>query len=329
MAAFDKYYGQEPFGGILHAGARGVDIFFLISGFIITVVSLNRDDLLPRLGVYEFARRRVMRILPMMWVALSAYIALRFAGRGDFDLLGYARAATLWPVGELNPSHFWTLRVEAFFYLIFALTMLQGRWLRLLMPLWVISPYLYVLSGLPEAPVGWQEWVRVATYPAAVEFGSGMLIALLWMKKPRSQPITVPMLFPVLLLLFVVMTLGLSLAFPGLPAIGTRTLFALAYVPIMLLAIYGVSRESKVGSLLGSASYVIYLFHPHFISAGMGILSKLAPYLSTEGATVICALVAIAGAVVIHLVIERPLLHLVKDIGRRRVGTQPEQLASA
>ncbi len=127
MARFEKYFGVDVFDGFLTKGACGVDVFFLISGFIICVIALNGPQLTPRISWSAFAERRFSRIVPLMWVAVLSYVALRVLGRGAFFPGPYLRALTLFPVADVQPPQIWTLRHEAVFYAVFAISFLIGR----------------------------------------------------------------------------------------------------------------------------------------------------------------------------------------------------------
>lgn len=63
----------------------------------------------------------------MMWLAIGSYAALRFLGRGSFDLIPYINASLLLPFGNFEPNNIWTLRHEAMFYLVFGLSFLLSR----------------------------------------------------------------------------------------------------------------------------------------------------------------------------------------------------------
>src|SRR5689334_19701485 len=89
--ATPKYFGTVIGGGLLNHGASGVDLFFLISGFIITATSLDADWQ-PKVKLGAFFGRRFIRIVPLMWIAIVSYAVLKFLGRGGFDPQPYLLA---------------------------------------------------------------------------------------------------------------------------------------------------------------------------------------------------------------------------------------------
>ena len=109
-------------------GGAGVDIFFVISGFIMVHTTMDRDDVTP----WSFMAGRISRIVPAYWVATFAVFGIALVAP---SLL---RTPHL-PVGELlqslafipfvkdsgltQPLLFvgWTLNYERFFYLVFAM----------------------------------------------------------------------------------------------------------------------------------------------------------------------------------------------------------------
>lgn len=308
--ATPKYFGAGLWNSVLIRGASGVDLFFLISGFIITWVSLTPEGA-PRQSPAQFFGRRFVRIVPLLWLAVISYAALRLLGRGLFDFGASLRALVLWPVGTLEPLNIWTLRYEAIFYVVFAATMMGPKILRPLLVVWAVAPIILALAGGTNSP-----WLRAIAYPVNVEFGAGVLIALLTQRfgrKSIKSPID-----PALLLT----AAGVGLMFFAEAAdlrfhLVEKTLLAAAFcAPIIW---FGVNVSCPMGIpqrgllLLGNASYAIYLFHPHILSAAAGVWSKLAPgtpvWLLTPGMVI----VALAGGAAIHFAVEKPMLNLMRS----------------
>ncbi|MET4330381.1 exopolysaccharide production protein ExoZ [Bradyrhizobium sp. i1.15.2] len=318
MAAFPKYFGSEAFSGVLLTGARGVDLFFLISGFIIAVVSLTPRSLEARVSPYEFARRRLIRIVPLMWLAIGSYMALRLLGRGSFDLWPYLRALTLWPAGDVNPSHLWTLRNEAFFYFLFASTFLGVRGIRWAAALWVVAAVLYPTSGISDGPtLTYQQWMYAFAHPANVEFAAGLGLALIWLRSNRGQPFSLRLLWPVCVVWFAVTIHFVSSLLGDWPRVYIDLIWAAAFLPLLTLAVLAKTIPSRLGLLLGDASFSIYLFHPHFISAVLGVWSAVAPSTPVWIVVIATSLIAIGCGVIIHLTVERWILGRLKGVGMR------------
>jgi exopolysaccharide production protein ExoZ len=306
----------------LEFGRHGVDLFFLISGFIIAAVSLAGPDLAPAIGVRAFLVRRFIRIVPLMWVAVAAFVLFSVAGIRGWPPVSFLTGVVLWPSGQLAPAHLWTLRQEAVFYALFAASMLTGKRWRFLLLLWLFAPPVIGLfyHGL------WRGVWAVLLSPVRWEFIAGLAAAVLWFRYTRERRIRLPIdpLF-VLAVLSGIALWGIIPVFhirPGLT-------MALLCLPILLLAIHAECPPGPArafGELLGNASYSIYLFHILGISAALRIWAALAPGAPIWMVVLSGALVGIALGVVLHLLVERPLVAWLRHrfAGPRAVQTEPQ-----
>ena len=181
MAEFDKYFGERaPFFDFFVKGGLGLYLFFVISGFIIVVSSLEKKTLRPQKGVLEFYKARVIRIVPMMWLAIVSYAFMRFLGRsGSYDVAPYLNAMFLLPFGDYDPNNIWTLRQEMIFYVVFAISFLAGwRWGKAAFFIWVLISVL-VLVGvvLPRYEV-----VSNIFYFGNILFMAGVVVGLVYQR---------------------------------------------------------------------------------------------------------------------------------------------------
>lgn len=232
--------------GPIRLGAAGVDLFFVISGFIMANVSVGRT---PR----QFLADRVWRIYPIWWIATIPWLfALPYAPQ---NLLA---SITLWPVYGLTyyypvPMLGWTLGFEMLFYISMALAMAT----RAALPLTLFGAA-FVL-GLTTGV----DLFAFVGNPLILEFLAGVWIARL----PRDERFALPLL-AVGLVAFAVAPEGFfTLDVAADPqAAAFRALFWGVPAAIVVYACLCLERRFASARwngpvLLGDASYSIYLFH--------------------------------------------------------------------
>jgi peptidoglycan/LPS O-acetylase OafA/YrhL len=109
--------------GAIPGGFLGVDLFFVLSGYLITSVLLRNG------GLADFYASRALRILPPLVAAIALAAALNPVGKKAIaaGLLFFANAMPPATMGSLG--HLWSLAVEEQFYLVWpAIFLLAGRW---------------------------------------------------------------------------------------------------------------------------------------------------------------------------------------------------------
>jgi len=156
-------------------GQRGVQMFFAISGFLITSTSIRRWGSLSRVGARDFYALRFARIAPLLLLLLAVLCALHAAGLKDFVVsdktggLGRALIAALTFHVNVLEAHrgylpgnwdiLWSLSVEEMFYLFFppvCRLLGRGKWLvAFLLILVVLGPFARTLAHGNEV---WQEY---------------------------------------------------------------------------------------------------------------------------------------------------------------------------
>ncbi|WP_085317140.1 acyltransferase family protein [Derxia lacustris] len=296
-------------------GSFGVHIFFVISG---VVMALSTHDWKPEPGVFKrFMQRRVIRILPMYWIAttlkLAAVLAVPAAAlHADLSFghlaLSYLLIPHLDAFGEPFPllGVGWTLSFEFFFYFVFSALLALG-WPRIAASVALFGVFNALNQGLDlEASV---TFFRLFS-PLLFEFSAGMLIAKLCL---RGWRLPLPAGVAVIALGF----WGAS-AWPAFFAddFVHNLMYGLAGFAVVL----GVtSIEGTVGSriprwlrTLGDASFALYLFHPFVMAAG-AVFVKLGartPALAVTAASVVSVLASVA----IYRLVEQPLTNWLRRI---------------
>lgn len=250
-----------------HLGAAGVDLFFVISGFV--MVYAGRSAAEEPGGWAQFLARRIARVAPMYWLAMLLY-ALMQAGRGKWHVFQPDRiltSAAFWPYraedGTMLPFYGvgWTLNFEMFFYGVFGIGLwaLRGR----APPFIAAALCLFVLAGA-LLPLGnplayWSDSI-------ILEFVFGMGIATAYLHGVRLST-GVSFLLGVTGIGLIVAggLLGYVAPLPGEPFNWPRCVVWGVPVALVMAAVIlrpaGRFAASVPLRALGDASYSIYLLH--------------------------------------------------------------------
>ncbi|WP_421740081.1 acyltransferase family protein [Caulobacter sp.] len=313
-------------------GNAGVDIFFVISGFIIAHVSRQGDFGRPG----AFMAKRVVRIAPIYWLITLFLFAMALVTPGLAGAAGPPTGAMLIKSllfipyfdgsGAVHPVLFvgWTLNNEMFFYLVFAAALLIRREV---LRLAVVSAALLALVGLGLVSPPRGAPMQTYTDPLMIEFVAGMWLSLVYRLRSPAGPLSAGRRISLLLLgatMFGVLVLGDS-AWPHLHRVVKWGLPAIA---IMAVALWleqpsaSASAGWRIPLLLGEASYSIYLTHPFVIKAAdlvRGRLPDLGPALDATLLVLVLISVGVAG-VMTHLLLEKPILAALRPVLKPRVA---------
>jgi peptidoglycan/LPS O-acetylase OafA/YrhL len=266
-------------------GFIGVDVFFVISGYLITRI-IDREIEGERFSLVKFYERRVRRILPALSVMLLVVWLVGAASLYPPEMrkLNQAIIATVLSVSNIyyyftinyfNPGnaqallHTWSLGVEEQFYLLFPLLLMAlKRWQpRLVLPVLIA---LFVASLVASA-IGVHQFRQATFYllpTRAWELLTGCLLAL-W--KPAFRlPALVRELLGLAgagLLAYAMFTLDKTKPFPGLLALAP----CLGAALIIFAGTGGTSLVTKILSwkpvvFVGMISYSLYLWHTPVIA---------------------------------------------------------------
>ncbi|WP_165356443.1 acyltransferase [Sphingosinicella sp. BN140058] len=332
MMRYPRYFHQSPFD-IREAGVFGVTVFFAISGFIIAIVSLDRD-LRARLTIPDFAWRRFVRIMPFLWLAVIGYNVLTYLGTREVEWMNALRALVIWPVGGLKPNVIWSLRHEIIFYGLFAATLMVARQRWWLLGIWFVSPLIFGLAvplivGRPlgaDSPV--EQFLHVllmgSENGANLQFGAGFGLGILYLKRhawirPRRIGGLLSVLAIVAAATVLVEWMDMSV---GLLRSCLWTLLAAAIVWTGIVCEGSPRWLEKVGIVLGNASFAIYLTHNGVLLTAFEAATKLHVALPREALFFVFVALATATGLLVHYLVEKPLIAL---LSRRRVAPWQRQ----
>lgn len=317
----------------------GVDLFFVISGFIMVHASAGLFGQKGAAGI--FLRRRLIRIVPLYWLLASLYLLLsRGLGGASAPLPLYAgdlvAAYLFWPMdsfGDGVPRPFftlgWTLNYEMFFYLVFAAFLAWPRALAIGAMAGLFAVLVVAGTAFGQLPVPLRFWSQ----PIILEFVLGMLIALGFQAGWRLGGLSRAGLLALALalLLFDPMQAATQPADWITPNNGARLLFwGLPAAMIVLACLPGADAKlpawlAEPFSRLGDASYALYLVHP-FVIVGLrklwlalGLATPLG-FWPLVGVSMIGAILA---ALILHHRIEKPMQAWLLTRWRAKAAPQP------
>jgi len=138
----------------LGLGNIGVEIFFVLSGFLITTLLLKEKLKSGGVSLRKFYIRRALRILPVAYLFLTVLLLLNFIFKLKLSSLSFITAALFIKNFNLNyenewlNGHFWTLAVEEQFYLIFPVVLIYSlkNYIRVAFAIVLLVPVFYYLT---------------------------------------------------------------------------------------------------------------------------------------------------------------------------------------
>jgi exopolysaccharide production protein ExoZ len=298
---------------VLEYGNIGVPIFFVISGFIICFVSLDAN-FKPLLSHSSFVEKRFVRIIPFMWAAIILYNAVSFVGTRSVEWGPFVRALSLWPSGSVKPNVIWTLRHEAIFYTMFALSFLGSGRTKWLLALWCLAP-LAIYTAVPTLypPIkafSDRGFFQIFLSDANVTFGAGIVLGLLTLRYRENLISTWkggPWLVYGAAVAMMIACWGLSLGY-GLVSSLIVTILASAVAVVCIKIAPDDSLASRAASFLGNASYSVYLFHNLALVVLIKLGHKALPLVGTSGVYIACVACAVALGIAGHVFIEKPII---------------------
>lgn len=303
-------------------GSSGVDVFFVLSGFIMVAVAGRQ------VGPLAFLWRRVARIYPIYWLATFVLLALAIVSPTVVATLEHG---SLWRSLLLIPTEpppflavGWTLVHEMYFYLVFAgflamripITAGLVGWALLIVAITVTAPDQIAASPL----------LQVIAHPLTAEFMTGALVGVLWLNSwmPGAR------FAAIIGLAALPIEIATGYLFPEYAIVSGphfNELRVLVFGIPSTLIIYGLAAAERCAPTLrtpsfmvalGDWSYSTYLMHALIIGPFghmLVVLDRAGGF--ARGITLIVGgliLSNIAGALA-HLFFERPTLRWLHQIG--------------
>jgi exopolysaccharide production protein ExoZ len=288
----------------------GVDIFFVISGFI--MVHIIRPDTKPG----AFWLQRFTRIAPLYWVAtIIAFFGGLLAPHyfyGTQSVLFTLKSMFFIPTGSDMWAHpivqqGWTLVYEFLFYTILALCLFLKR---PFLPAALVLVLIMTAGLLLGKSVGVLGFYSDQAMLLEFMLGMGLAAAL----KGQTLPAWVGLLLMAGGLTLVYLMWNAAVPYPRGLKVGLPATLVVAGT-LVSEPVWRSRPWLKRAALLGDASYAIYIAHYFFVAAiGRGLQDFPAPkgWLGPWGYSIIMGVVALGAGFLAHLWVEKPLLRVVR-----------------
>lgn len=311
-----------PFAGLrFENGTVGVDIFFVISGFIMWITTG------PNTSSMEFVRRRLVRIVPLYWLITVFYSFVDTSSGVDLgfhpEFKNFLKSLFFIPFENPTGNGLtmpivrvgWTLNMEMFFYSIFAAALFLPRAFRPIVISVVFLAVVFVGSNENQTSV------LLSFFGSSIifEFLLGMVLGLAFEK--RVLPKFTGLLPIVIIIFFIKLTW-----FPNI--FGTRVLDYGIVSFLLVLGFLGNEGKFKRSpnaffTLLGNASYSLYLTHKIPIVLAFAATFQGAFPTSTWFAWPVLLLVTLSGGIFCHFAIERPMNKAFNKLLKKGDGIHP------
>jgi peptidoglycan/LPS O-acetylase OafA/YrhL len=270
-------------GQVLGLGWVGVDLFFVLSGFLITGILLNSKGLPHYFS--SFYIRRVLRIFPLYYFSVFVFFNVALPIAHNFNGLAhvvqpvqiwYWLYLVNWYVGFGNPAspltHFWSLCIEEQFYMVWPLLIFViGRktFLRVCIALIVLSPVLrFVFGQNPPSPYFLYFITPFRMEPIAL----GAVIAILWRQDRISRLTNLAMRWvwiPALAVVaYICVASGTTIPVSYYMERVGYTCIGLAFMSLVFVVAQAARGGTPIALLrypvlmkFGKYSYAMYVFH--------------------------------------------------------------------
>jgi peptidoglycan/LPS O-acetylase OafA/YrhL len=319
-------------GGALGGGFVGVDVFFVISGYLITRILLG-DLERGRLSLARFYERRILRIAPALFATLVVTAAVFFlllppamsaelraslvAAVFSYSNLWFHQTVDYFGNNASNPVlHTWSLAVEEQFYFLFPLVLLLAGRAGLAVPKWLLFGVLALVSlvasgvvvGRDPSAAFYLPWLR------AWELLAGSMLAAVDLQRLSAGLRAAMSNLGLALILAACLLYDEGTPFPGyaalLPCLGAAAIIAGARSD----SIANVLLRTRFMRWTGKISYSLYLVHWPIASLAAVLFSLNSP--KVQAAVVVASFVA---AWLSWRYVETPFRGMAGHVAARRV----------
>lgn len=323
---------------ISNFGWTGVDLFFVLSGYLISSQLFANIATHGRFSFKAFFVKRFFRIVPPYLIVVAIYFLFPYAREKDglaplWKFLSFTQNFNFNLQTQSSFSHAWSLCVEEQFYLLLPLVLSgllyfrmlkQGYWLLLTLFLGGFFIRLYSYQSMIMPNIGqddvwflWYQWIYYPSYCRLDGLLVGIAIAALLHYKPGFS-LKIAKHGNLLILLSLLILISASFLCTNQKSLAASVfgfpLISVGYGVLVLAALTPSSvlfkREFKISHYLAALSYSVYLVHKFVIHITQDQFSKFNLEKASTTMFLLCVLSTLCAAAMMHILVEKPFLKL-------------------
>ena len=318
-------------------GWTGVDLFFVLSGYLIASQLFAGIAKGQVLSFKKFFLKRFFRIIPAYLAVVAIYFCFPAAREREapaplWKYLSFTQNLGLDLRTQGTFSHAWSLCIEEQFYLLLPLILIvliyykavrKGRWLLAalfilgLVLRWFIYEKLVVVPGEEINWTTWYKWIYYPTYSRLDGLLCGVAIAALFQFRPLLRERITAYGNLLLLLSLLVLTSAYFVCSNEVSFAASVFGFPLVSLGYGLLVVAAISPscflyrcKSRFIAKIAALSYALYLTHKIIIHLTQQQLSKTGMEEDSNAMLLIAVIACLAAALLMNIVIEKPFLKL-------------------
>ena len=319
-------------------GWTGVDLFFVLSGYLISSQLFSSIAEQQAISFRSFFIKRFFRIIPAYLFVVAIYFLFPYCREREglaplWKYLTFTQNLGLDLRTQGTFSHAWLLCIEEQFYLFFPLTLATLVYFKVFKKSYIlivllfafgffIRAYLWHKAVLPfnvqnDSWTYWYKWIYYPTFCRLDSLIAGVSIAAIFQFYPRLKMKLLQYGNPLILLSIAVLTVAYLICIDQetiLASIVGFPIVSIGYVLLVLAALCSTSIlykfKSRITATIASLSYSIYLIHKITIHLTQEYFTSLSIEKDSNMMFLICTITTLLSAFIVNKIIEKPFLLL-------------------
>lgn len=305
-AVQQRYFSENMFPWYTSYGYLGVQLFFMISGFIMMhILDEHKTTVTP----LNFLKARLIRIVPTYWlITLTVFTVAQIYPNlvnSSYSVTPSLSKSLFFIPQATNPwlNVGWSLEFEVFFYIIITILLFtsSGNILKLLLGAFLLALSFPIVWG--NSPV-----IKSFTDPIILWFLIGVIVHFFWKKKRGRNIRDVVFILPISTLILMYANRGTDLNFLILHLALVCVFYGFLFIENII-----PKNTGKYFDYIGKISYSLYLTHVLSLNIVLIVLTKFMDFRDPIISNLISIIIIILSAVIFYELVEKKIQSFIKN----------------